>query len=254
MRNLRAVFVLVLACLGVSAFATPDILKEFKAIYNKPATTCEECHTKPPKRNAFGKAVKDALDQTQDGMLTKEVMKPLEQQDSDGDGVSNIDEINAGTLPGDPNSKPAAGATNSAPSTGDSQPGGAEKSELIPKHSFHPALVHFPIALLAIAAVLEVFARRKPESGYHAASVINLAIGLICSTAAIATGVAAWLRLGYDLLHGDLLIHVLLASGSILVGIGAYTQREKPSYLPLILVSGLLVLAAGHFGGNMVFG
>lgn len=247
---LRRILMLV-SLVGVAACsqATPEILKQFKSIYNKPDANCMVCHTKPPTRNAFGKAVEGALNKTNDGLLTREVMKPLEAQDSDGDGVSNIDEINAGTSPGDPNSKPAAGAT-----TGPE--GSAKKetsSELVPKHSFHPAIVHFPVALLAIAALLEIFAIRTKKDVYHSASVINLALGLITAAGAILTGVAAWLRLGYKI-EGDLLIHLLLASASVLVGIAAYTQRGKPTYMPLVLVSGGLVLAAGHFGGNMVYG
>lgn len=251
MRILKTAIVLVAASAAMSAFANPDILKEFKAIYNKPDATCKICHLEPPKspRNPFGKAVEQALDKTNDGVLTKAVMSSIEKLDSDGDGALNIDEINAGTFPGDPQSKPGASGSNNAPTEAKT----TEAGELIPKHSFHPAIVHFPIALLAVAALLEILGRRKPDSPLHAASVINLALGLLSALAAIATGVVAWLRLGYRI-EGDLLIHLLLASSSVIAGFVAYAQREKPSYLLLILVSGLLVLAAGHFGGNMVYG
>ena len=67
------------------------------------------------------------------------------------------------------------------------------------------------------------------------------------------TGIVAWLRLGYAL-EGNLLIHLILASSSILMGIGALTQRETKAYLILIGISGLLVCIAGHFGGNMIYG
>ena len=252
MRAPNLLVLLVLASLSLSAWATPDILKQFKAIYNKPNITCAECHTKPPQRNAFGKDVEAALDKTSDGMLTKEVMQTIEKLDSDKDGYSNIDEINAGTLPGDPNSKPTAGTSPADGNSGTT--GTVAKSDLIPKHSFHPALVHFPIALLAIAAFLELLFLRNKNSVYHSASVINLAIGLVCSAGTIATGIAAWLRLGYEI-KGDLLIHLILASSSVIVGIIAYTQRDKPKpYLAIVLVSGLLVMVAGHFGGNLVYG
>jgi hypothetical protein len=59
--------------------------------------------------------------------------------------------------------------------------------------------------------------------------------------------------LGY-VLEGNLLIHLILASTSILIGLAAYIHREKPTYLWLIAASGILVLIAGHFGGTMVYG
>ena len=250
MRVRLGIIVLLLAGLSALSAATPDILKQFKAIYNKPDANCTVCHTKPPKRNPFGKAIEDALNKTSDFVLTKEVMKPLESLDSYGDGFSNIDEINAGTGPGDPTSKPAA--STSAPAAGSTDKKDSP-SGLIPGHSFHPALVHFPIALLAIAALLEGIAIFKKNEFMHSASIINLAMGLITATGAIATGVAAWLRLGYKL-EGTLLIHLILASASILIGIFAYAQRDKKAYLPLIALSGLLVMIAGHFGGTMVYG
>jgi len=251
MRILKTAIVATVTCLSLIAQATPDILKEFKGLYNVKTADCIMCHLSPPKepRNPFGKAIEAGLNNTNDGLLTKAVMQEIEKQDSDGDGVSNIDEINSGSMPGDATSKPVP-KTEVKPE---------EKSALsvldgvAPKHSFHPALVHFPIALLAVAALLEVLGKHKPESPLHAASVINLALGLISALAALVTGVVAWLRLGYKI-EGDLLIHLILASLSIVVGFAAYARREKPSYLILILVCGILVMVAGHFGGNMVYG
>lgn len=250
MNIVRLVMVGIGLGLCVAANATPDLLKEFKAVYPSATATCKTCHIEPPKRNAFGKAIGDALDESGEQTLTKKLLETIEKKDSDGDGVSNIDEINAGTLPGDPKSKPAPKADKSD----SNEPAKPEGSPLIPKHSFHPAIVHFPIALLAIAAWLELLSKRKKgDHILHKASEINLAIGLVTAIGGVITGVAAWLRLGYEI-KGDLLIHLLIASASILAGIGAYTQRNKPNYLILILVSGLLVLAAAHFGGNMVYG
>ncbi len=250
MRFLKTATVVLATWVASCTFATPDILKEFKGIYPEAKANCQTCHIQPPKRNPFGKEVQAALNTTSDGVLTKELMKTIESKDSDGDGVSNIDEIKAETGPGDPNSKPDQTTASPSPVPSDSKLG---SNELVPKHSFHPALVHFPIALLAVAALLEIIAKRKGDSNYHNASVINLAIGLIAAVGAIITGVAAWLRLGYEI-KGDLLIHLLLASSSVIFGLGAYFQRGKSTYLWLIALAGLLVMIAGHFGGNMVYG
>jgi uncharacterized membrane protein len=204
------------------------------------------CHSKPPQRNPYGKAVEGALDKAGVQDANAEVFKSIEALDSDGDGVSNGDEIKGDSLPGDPNSKPAPAVKVTTQSD-------SSNGELVPKHSFHPAIVHFPIALLAIAALFELVAKRKNNEIYHKASVLNLGIGLLCAAGAIATGVVAWLRLGYKL-EGNLLIHLILATLSVLIGIGAYSQREKTTYIWLILISGGLVLVAGHFGGTMIYG
>ncbi len=221
-------------------------MKKFKEVYGKPSAQCITCHTKPPERNDYGKDVLAALDKAKTPELTAEILKSVESLDSDKDGVLNGDEIKAGTLPGNPTSKPAP----------ESRPVEAKSSaldNLVPKHTFHPAIVHFPIALLAVAAFLEFLSRWKKNEGFHSASVINLAIGLVSAAGAITTGIIFWLRLGAKL-EGTLLIHLIVASASILVGIGAYTQRSKPAYIWLILLSGILVMVAGHFGGSMLYG
>jgi hypothetical protein len=70
---------------------------------------CSTCHVKPlPKKddhelNPYGKDVKSTID-PKDPAKTIHLSK-VEQKDSDGDGVKNIDEIKAGTNPGDKNSK-----------------------------------------------------------------------------------------------------------------------------------------------------
>jgi uncharacterized membrane protein len=245
MKLLRIVFLGTITCTAMLASANPIILEKFKETYGKPKADCLVCHTQPPKRNEYGKAVEAALIQSGTTEITAKVFQAIEKSDADSDGVSNSDEIKADTMPGDAKSKPAQTANGVGNKV--------ESTELIPKHSLHPAIIHFPIALLAVAALLQILSVRKSDEIYHKASVINLAIALICSIGAIISGIAAWLRLGY-VLEGNLLIHLILASLSILIGLAAYLQREKPAYLWLIGASGALVLIAGHFGGTMVYG
>lgn len=239
MKWLRFALMTSILSVSFSAYATPDILKRFKEAYAKPDSNCQVCHTAPPQRNSYGKAVEAAIKKAGVAEPNLEIFKSIETADSDGDGSPNGDEIKASTLPGDPKSKPV--------------PSKVENPQLVPNHSFHPAIIHFPIALLAVAALLQFISIRKKDELFHKASVINLAIGLICSIGAIVSGVAAWLRLGYSL-EGNLLTHLILASSSILVGLAAYFLRDRPAYLWLIGLSGLLVLIAGHFGGTMVYG
>ena len=95
--------------LATSLLATMDIQKAFKEKYPEAKalnTKCSTCHTATlPKKdgdhanNAYGA---DLAKTKKDG---KYDFAAIEKKDSDGDGVSNIDEIKKGTNPGDKNSK-----------------------------------------------------------------------------------------------------------------------------------------------------
>ena len=104
MTNTKRVLV-VLASLAISSsvLGTMDTLKKFNERYPEAKAKlgkCTTCHVKPlPKKddaalNPYGKDVGKGLD-----------FAGAESKDSDGDGVKNIDEIKAGTNPGDPSSK-----------------------------------------------------------------------------------------------------------------------------------------------------
>ncbi len=108
----KSVLALVAALsLSTSLFASMDAQKQFVAKYPDSKAKlgkCITCHEKAmPKKgdsaeNAYGKALMEkalgADKKTYD--FTK-----VEALDSDGDGKTNIDEIKAGTNPGDANSK-----------------------------------------------------------------------------------------------------------------------------------------------------
>lgn len=78
--------------------------------------SCTFCHVAPPQRNVFGAAVEMNLAPGMPRPLSDSAfaaalpaaLAAVETLDSDGDGVSNLMEIEQGTLPGDPNSKPGA--------------------------------------------------------------------------------------------------------------------------------------------------
>jgi len=113
-KTTMAVSVLVAVCAGTTLLANLDNQKAFVTKYPDAKASlgkCTTCHVKPlPKKedhenNAYGK-----------DLLAKAVVDPkaekktfafekIENLDSDGDGVKNIDEIKAGTNPGDPKSK-----------------------------------------------------------------------------------------------------------------------------------------------------
>ncbi|HEX5855057.1 MAG TPA: thrombospondin type 3 repeat-containing protein [Thermoanaerobaculia bacterium] len=94
------------ALVAGSALAGVDAQKLMGTTYpGAPKAKCGTCHTKAmPKKgdadvNAYGKALGTAK---KDGKFD---FAKIEKLDSDGDGVSNLDEIKKGTNPGDPASK-----------------------------------------------------------------------------------------------------------------------------------------------------
>jgi hypothetical protein len=109
------------------AWAKPPGPSTFCAKYPQSAActgaqpACTYCHTSPPTRNAYGTSLEAALlpsaprplsdTDFQNGLPA--ALTAIEATDSDGDGVTNLVEIQKGTLPGDvksfPNDVPCAG-------------------------------------------------------------------------------------------------------------------------------------------------
>ncbi|MGK5084182.1 hypothetical protein WDW37_12875 [Bdellovibrionota bacterium FG-1] len=100
MKNLITVLALVFVFAPSMSFAKPQQMTAFKAAYpaTKLSVNCKVCHTSGSQLNGYG----IDLQKTKAG--DKFDFKAIEALDSDGDGVSTIDEINAGTNPGDKNS------------------------------------------------------------------------------------------------------------------------------------------------------
>ncbi|HLE77280.1 MAG TPA: hypothetical protein VJA65_02590 [bacterium] len=113
MRMWIAVAVAVgLIIVATAAFATVKDGMAFTQVYSPKSGTpvasagCALCHTKgiAPTKTALNPYGADlAKQKTRDAAG----FKAVEKLDSDKDGFSNLAEIQAGTLPGDPTSKPA---------------------------------------------------------------------------------------------------------------------------------------------------
>jgi len=110
-----AAAVLTLAALLAAPllYASIENLKEFQTRYPDAKAKlgkCSTCHVKSlPKKedhehNPFGKDVAKTLIDPKASPKVHDWAK-VEPLDSDGDGIKNIDEIKAGTNPGDPKSK-----------------------------------------------------------------------------------------------------------------------------------------------------
>lgn len=117
LRSLYIVF-----CFGltwsVPAFARPIAPDLFCKVYpNSPSClgtllACSYCHkVVPPTLNSYGESIRAAYLKNGQSFPDNEddfrkVLLSIENTDSDGDGESNSSEIAAGTLPGNPTSKP----------------------------------------------------------------------------------------------------------------------------------------------------
>lgn len=96
---------MTLVLVGVArppAGATPDYLSQFNAKYGTTGSkldNCSTCHTGPPSADSINSYATDFAGANHD-------FTAIETKDSDGDGVANLDEINARTFPGDPDDRP----------------------------------------------------------------------------------------------------------------------------------------------------
>lgn len=121
----------VVALLPIATWAKPPAPADFCAKYptasvcvgGQPA--CTYCHVAAPQRNVFGAAIEAALVPSaprplSDGdfsMALPAALAAVESADSDGDAVSNLIEVQRGTLPADPRSFP-----NDLPCAGNNNP------------------------------------------------------------------------------------------------------------------------------------
>lgn len=128
----------------------------------------------------------------------------------------------------------------------------------------HPLVVHFPIALLAVALVFDVLFRKK-EGECGDAAYWTLLLGAL---GAVVATIAGWLHGALEP-HGssqrDLLEqHRWVAVASTVAALVAafsgfvYRTNAKPAWLVPwrggLVVSILLVSIGGHLGGSLVYG
>ncbi len=132
---------------------------------------------------------------------------------------------------------------------------------------FHPALVHFPIALLSAGALAELLYLRTRRSMWRTAGAYCVVLGGVGAVVAAALG---WASAGFTLVDKDTirLIHRWLGTGVAVVSVaamgtvsltGASDQAAGSTETPLaprvlVLLAGLSAMAAGFFGGAIVWG
>jgi uncharacterized membrane protein len=271
---------LSLATVGLSK---PEFLEQLEKLpqmepaKRAKAEGCNLCHTNPPRRNEFGRAVHDAMEAAGKEEVNAALLVALADGDADGDGVSNGEEFRQDSLPNDRASKPgqpdamappvrrsgivgarAVDTDPNAPVEAPEEEEGEEQGEMIPDHRFHPALVHFPIALFLFGALLDWQGAKRKNSVWREAGWLALAAGTIMTVPAMATGWAAYLANGYAF-EGEPMRHLIAGHVAFLLMVGTTLMRrqrtpESIPYWSLLAMAAVAVGVAGHLGSTLVFG
>lgn len=105
---------LIVIATGTWVTAKPPDSATFKRVYAVKEDSalgkanCVVCHAKmPPTKTELNPYGLDVQKVAKGKPLDEKILKAVENLDSDKDGAKNLVEIKAGTLPGDPKSKPA---------------------------------------------------------------------------------------------------------------------------------------------------
>lgn len=223
--------------------AKPEYLEVLTQTYKSNAKleekACSNCHLSESdysQLNSYAKKISASLHAANTSTLTADMLNKVGSPD---------DAANA-----------AAPAETAAPAPPKPKP-------LVPKNAFHPAIVHFPIALFLAGIFLDFLGMWKNHRTLLLAGWYNLLLGAVSTLASVASGVVAmvFMKLPYK---GLIFNHLLL------VGIGTvimwamvalrYNRHEKMS-TPLRIVyyllaaAGCVLIAWGaHLGGDFVYG
>lgn len=119
----------------------------------------------------------------------------------------------------------------------------------------HPLVVHFPIAILCVAALMEILALRKQSNPFHPAIGILLWTGVISALFAVLFG---WMLAGQEGAEGvNLEIHrwagIATLSLSALT-LYFFSAKNYSTYRPLLFVTVAGVAVAGHYGAMITHG
>ncbi len=230
------------------------------------AQACTLCHVEagPPKLNPYGASVRVALDKANSKSLTPEVLKSIEELDSDGDGFSNIEEINNDTLPGDPKSHPAGKPSAPAKKVDPSESKEPSPFDVVgaikASHAQHPIIVHFPIGLFITSLLFDILGRLKKSSALNMAAYYNVVFAAITAAFSVISGVVCWQwKLHGSPLDGNLKLHLILGIVTTILLLILWAVRKgqikKPDipvttgYLILAIIAAAVMALTGHVGG-----
>lgn len=121
----------------------------------------------------------------------------------------------------------------------------------------HPAVVHFPIALLVVAGLLEFWRIIIRKRAASPTAVVCLAIGAIASIIAVILGLLDEHYVAMD----DTAIHQWLGIATavlcvlvLIFAIWNRPERANPVYRIGLIIAAVLVSATGYYGGELTYG
>lgn len=130
--------------------------------------------------------------------------------------------------------------------------------------SLHPALVHFPIALLTAAFLVETLALALGKPAWHRISLWNLGLGTVGAAAAVITGRLAESAAKHTPeIHGVMELHERL--GYVVLGLAGLVLawrllardrlvgRARWAAWALLLAACGTMAWGAHLGGRMVY-
>lgn len=125
----------------------------------------------------------------------------------------------------------------------------------------HPLIVHFPIALVIVAALAEIVGIAAGDERYRAVAVMNLRAGAAFAVLAV---IAGWRLASAPGIEATSLLewHRWLGAGTAILtavaAVATFQPERQPSRLVVYRIAlfgaASLVAVAGHSGGLLVWG
>ncbi len=247
------------------ASAKPEYLEVLTGVYKPYADklsdrSCANCHVSVSDYalNPYGKQIAHELVAANTKTLTPDILQKVEIMSAFEDGASNLEKIKSGQAPGEAKVGSSAKSNPSA-----SMPAPEPKKSIVPKNFFHPAIVHFPIALFIAGLFLDFLGWRKNQKSMLLAGWYNLVLAAVSAIGSIGSGLIAMFRMHLPF-KGLIFTHLLLACLAsvlmwILVGVRVH-RHEKMStasrgiYYVIAACTLILIAYSAHLGGAFVYG
>lgn len=121
----------------------------------------------------------------------------------------------------------------------------------------HPLAVHFPIALLLVAALAEIMLVIRPSLGLEAIVRFLVATG---AAGAVAAALLGWFATGWRLEDRSetLALHrwngTAIGAVSLVAAWVVFRSQNRTALRALLAILAVALLAQGYLGGEMVFG
>ena len=260
----RIAFALILSSISATVFAKSEFLDLFMSTYKisdssvlgqKACLICHQTEDDYTKMTPYGRDLKKGLADAGTDTLNAAILKTVGALDSNGSGKTNEQKILGGTYPGEPGPVSAK--------TPPPAPVPAKPKSLIPKNGFHPAVVHFPIALFIAGLFLDAAGLIRRNRHLLISGWYNIVMAAVTSFGGIATGLLA-MYVQKIPFRGLILTHLILAGISVflmLIMIALRVDKHEKMHLPsriiyyiLATLCFVLISYAGHLGGAFVYG